>query len=117
MRSAAARLWWQWFPLGSSFAWLQLRSDPLRFAAAVAGIAFAAVMVTFQLGLYQALTEGAVITHKQHIIRDGYVYICRALADTCESINNLHRWLLWYKFIHWGWQVYNLALMLDIIPT
>jgi putative ABC transport system permease protein len=64
MRSAAARLWWQWFPLGSSFAWLQLRSDPLRFAAAVAGIAFAAVMVTFQLGLYQALTEGAVIVHR-----------------------------------------------------
>jgi hypothetical protein len=53
MRSAAARLWWRWFPLGRSFAWLQLRSDPLRFAAAVAGIAFAAVMVTFQLGLYE----------------------------------------------------------------
>jgi putative ABC transport system permease protein len=64
MRSAAARLWWQWFPLGSSFAWLQLRSDPLRFAAAVAGIAFAAVMVTFQLGLYEALTEGAVVVHR-----------------------------------------------------
>ncbi len=64
MRSAAARLWWQWFPLGNSFAWLQLRSDPLRFAAAVAGIAFAAVMVTFQLGLYEALTEGAVIVHR-----------------------------------------------------
>ena len=64
MRAAAARLWWRWFPLGSSFAWLQLRSDPLRFAAAVAGIAFAAVMVTFQLGLYQALTEGSVIVHR-----------------------------------------------------
>ena len=64
MRSAAARLWWHWFPLGGSFAWLQLRSDPLRFAAAVAGIAFAAVMVTFQLGLYEALTEGAVIVHR-----------------------------------------------------
>jgi putative ABC transport system permease protein len=64
MRSAAARLWWHWFPLGRSFAWLQLRSDPLRFAAAVAGIAFAAVMVTFQLGLYEALTEGAVIVHR-----------------------------------------------------
>ena len=65
MRSAAARLWWQWFPLGGSFAWLQLRSDPLRFAAAVAGIAFAAVMVTFQLGLYEALTEGSVIVHRR----------------------------------------------------
>ena len=64
MKTAAARLWWQWFPLGGSFAWLQLRSDPLRFAAAVAGIAFAAVMVTFQLGLYQALTEGSVIVHR-----------------------------------------------------
>jgi len=64
MRAAAVRLWWRWFPLGSSFAWLQLRSDPLRFAAAVAGIAFAAVMVTFQLGLYQALTEGSVIVHR-----------------------------------------------------
>ena len=64
MKSAAARLWWRLFPLGHSFAWLQLRSDPLRFAAAVAGIAFAAVMVTFQLGLYEALTEGAVIVHR-----------------------------------------------------
>ena len=64
MRSAAARLWWHWFPLGRPLAWLQLRSDPLRFAAAVAGIAFAAVMVTFQLGLYEALTEGAVIVHR-----------------------------------------------------
>jgi putative ABC transport system permease protein len=65
MRAAAARIWWRWFPLGSSFAWLQLRSDPLRFAAAVAGIAFAAVMVTFQLGLYQALTEGSVVVHRR----------------------------------------------------
>lgn len=64
MRTAAARLWMKWFPLGSAFAWLQLRSDPRRFAAAVAGIAFAAVMVTFQLGLYQALTEGSVIVHR-----------------------------------------------------
>jgi len=64
MRSAVARLWWRWFPLGASFAWLQLRSDPLRFAAAVAGIGFAAVMVTFQLGLYEALTEGSVIVHR-----------------------------------------------------
>src|SRR5258708_3979776 len=64
MRSAVARLWRQWFPLGNSFAWLQLRSDPLRFAAAISGIAFAAVMVTFQLGLYEALTEGAVIVHR-----------------------------------------------------
>jgi putative ABC transport system permease protein len=64
MRSAVKRLRSHWFPLGGSFAWLQLRSDPLRFAAAVAGIAFAAVMVTFQLGLYEALTEGAVIVHR-----------------------------------------------------
>ncbi len=35
-----------------------------QVAAAVAGIAFAAVMVTFQLGLYEALTEGAVIVHR-----------------------------------------------------
>lgn len=64
MSSAVARVWGRWFPLGRSFAWLQLRSDPLRFAAAVAGIAFAAVMVTFQLGLYEALTEGAVVVHR-----------------------------------------------------
>jgi putative ABC transport system permease protein len=64
MIPAAARFWWHWFPLGQPLAWLQLRSDPLRFAAAVAGIAFAAVMVTFQLGLYEALTEGAVIVHR-----------------------------------------------------
>ena len=64
MRRAAASLWWRCFPLGRPFAWLQLLSDRRRFAAAVAGIAFAVIMVMFQLGLYEALVKGAVVVHR-----------------------------------------------------
>jgi putative ABC transport system permease protein len=40
-------------------AWLQLTRDTRRLAAAVAGIAFAAILMLIQLGLYAALHESA----------------------------------------------------------
>ena len=64
MKASAAMLWARWFPLGRPFAWLQLRSDRRRFAAAVAGIAFAVIMMMFQLGLREALLQGAVVVHR-----------------------------------------------------
>ncbi len=42
-----------------AIAWLQLTRDKQRFAAATAGIAFAAVLVLIQLGLRAALYESA----------------------------------------------------------
>ncbi|HWA84896.1 MAG TPA: ABC transporter permease DevC [Opitutus sp.] len=64
MKRTAVTLWSRWFPLGRPFAWLQLRSDRRRFAAAVAGIAFAVIMMMFQLGLREALLKGAVVVHR-----------------------------------------------------
>ncbi|PTX91750.1 ABC transporter permease DevC [Opitutus sp. ER46] len=53
------------FPLGAPLSWLQLRSDPHRFATAVAGVAFAAVMMLFQLGLVHELFARAVALHER----------------------------------------------------
>lgn len=64
MKAEEAALWQRWFPLGRPFAWLQLRSDRRRLAAAVAGIAFAVIMMMFQLGLREALLNGAVVVHR-----------------------------------------------------
>ena len=75
MRRAVAKLWWHWFPLGRPFAWLQLQSDRRRLAAAVAGIAFAVIMVMFQLGLHEALLNGAIVVHRH--LRADLVLISR----------------------------------------
>lgn len=64
MRAAWERRRARWFPLGRPLAWLQLVSDRRRFAAAVAGIAFAVIMVMFQLGLHRALLQGAIVVHR-----------------------------------------------------
>lgn len=64
MKAPAATLWARWFPLGRPFAWLQLRSDRRRLIAAIAGIAFAVIMMMFQLGLRVALLRGAVVVHR-----------------------------------------------------
>ncbi len=64
MRRTAIRLWWRWFPLGRPLAWLQLMSDRRRFFAAIAGIGFAVIMMMFQLGLHEALLNGAVVVHR-----------------------------------------------------
>jgi putative ABC transport system permease protein len=48
-------------PLG----WLQLRHNPTRLAVAVAGIAFAVLLVMMQLGFRSALFESAVRYHER----------------------------------------------------
>ena len=42
-------------------AWLQLTNEKLRLAAAVAGIAFAVILMLMQLGLRMVLTDAAVL--------------------------------------------------------
>lgn len=49
------------FPLG----WLQLRHRPLRLLVAVAGIAFAVLLIMMQLGFRSALFESAVRFHER----------------------------------------------------
>ena len=48
-------------PLG----WLQLRHKPLRLAVAIAGIAFAVLLIMMQLGFRSALFESAVRVHER----------------------------------------------------
>lgn len=48
-------------PLG----WLQLAHQPLRFAMAVAGVAFAVLMVFMQLGFMNMLFDTTVMFHRQ----------------------------------------------------
>jgi putative ABC transport system permease protein len=43
-----------WRPAGIPLAWRQLAADRKRFAVAVAGVAFGALLMLFQLGIYQA---------------------------------------------------------------
>jgi len=45
-------------------AWLQLSKDPLRLLAAIAGVAFAVVLVCMQLGFRQAMYQSAVRYHE-----------------------------------------------------
>src|SRR5687767_9164990 len=42
-------------------AWLQLTNEKLRLAAALAGIAFAVILMLMQLGLQAALLDAAVL--------------------------------------------------------
>ncbi len=54
-----------WAPLGIPVAWRQLRQEPKRFAAALAGILFAVTMMLFQIGLRSALFSQVVSPHRQ----------------------------------------------------
>lgn len=50
-------------------AWLQLTREKRRFAAALAGIAFAVVLMLMQLGFQDALLESVILFHS-HLIGD-----------------------------------------------
>jgi putative ABC transport system permease protein len=49
----------------SLLAWLQLRREPVRFAVAIAGVAFAAVLMLMQVGFMDALFRSAVALHRR----------------------------------------------------
>ncbi len=51
-------------PSGVPLAWRQLLARPLRFAAAVSGIAFASLMMLMQLGFRDALYDSVCLFHQ-----------------------------------------------------
>ena len=51
-------------PAGVPLAWRQLTARRLRFAAAVAGISFASVMLLMQLGFHDALYDSVILIHR-----------------------------------------------------
>lgn len=51
-------------PAGVPLAWRQLTARRLRFAAAVAGISFASVMMLMQLGFHDALYDSVGLFHR-----------------------------------------------------
>ena len=50
-------------------AWLQLKREPVRFSVALAGVAFAVILVFMQFGFYDALFRSAVRLH-EHLETD-----------------------------------------------
>src|SRR5215470_14996658 len=50
---------------GARLAWLQLRRQKVRFAVAIAGVAFAVVLMFMQLGFQDALFRSAVNVHQR----------------------------------------------------
>lgn len=73
----------QWFrPAGVALSWRQLTARRLRFAAAVAGIAFASLMMLMQLGFRDALFDSVCLFH--HALDGELVLVSREydyLAD------------------------------------
>ena len=57
---------------GIPLAWLQLSAEKLRLMAAVAGIAFAVMLMLMQLGFRDALISSATLVHDR---LDGEVVI------------------------------------------
>src|SRR5258705_7507403 len=50
---------------GARLAWLQLRRQKVRLAVAIAGVAFAVILMFMQLGFQDALFRSAVKVHQQ----------------------------------------------------
>ena len=50
---------------GARLAWLQLRRQKVRLAVALAGVAFAVVLMFMQLGFQDALFRSAVNVHQR----------------------------------------------------
>lgn len=64
-RASKTTLFGKLVPLGIPLAWLQLVAEKKRFAAALAGITFAVIMMLFQIGLKTALFDQVVAPHIQ----------------------------------------------------
>lgn len=52
-----------WFPV--RFAWAQLRHEPRKLTAGVAGVAFAVVLIFMQLGFRDAMFDGATAVQRR----------------------------------------------------
>jgi putative ABC transport system permease protein len=63
MRDLLAAIKRRLMPVGIPLAWLQLAGEKARLVAAVAGIAFASMMMIMQLGFHDALFDSACRLH------------------------------------------------------
>jgi putative ABC transport system permease protein len=82
MIAAALDRWRSRLPLG----WLQLRHSPLRLAVAVAGVAFADVLIFMQLGFMGALLDSNVTAHRSW---NADLVLVSPKADSLEYILSL----------------------------
>lgn len=69
-------------------AWLQVRREKTRLAVALAGIAFADVLMFVQLGFQNALYDSSV---KLHYALQGDLFIINPLSDNLQSFNSFSR--------------------------
>jgi putative ABC transport system permease protein len=69
-------------------AWLQLMNQKLRLAAAVAGIAFAAMMMLMQLGFHDALFKSCTLLHTS---LDGDLVVLSSQFDSVISTKSFTR--------------------------
>lgn len=69
-------------------AWLQLKREKTRFAIALAGIAFADILIFFQLGLLDALFDS---TAKPYTILQGDLFIINPLFENLTVIRSFSR--------------------------
>jgi putative ABC transport system permease protein len=58
---------------GARLAWLQLRRQKVRLAVAIAGVAFAVILMLMQLGFQDALFQSAVNVH-QRLVGDLFLF-------------------------------------------
>jgi DevC protein len=69
-------------------AWFQVRREKTRLAVAVAGIAFADVLMFVQLGFQNALYDSSV---RLHYALQGELFLINPLSDNLQSFNSFPR--------------------------
>lgn len=77
----------QWFQK-TPLAWLQVKREPTRLAVALAGIAFADILMFFQLGLMEAAYSSATGIH---LTLKGDLFLLNRLSDNFGTIKPFSR--------------------------
>jgi putative ABC transport system permease protein len=69
-------------------AWLQLKREPIRFAVALAGIAFADILIFFQLGLAEGLFDSVT---KPYSVLQGDLFLINPLFESLTVVRSFPR--------------------------
>ncbi|PSB58285.1 ABC transporter permease DevC [Chamaesiphon polymorphus] len=69
-------------------AWLQLKREPTRFAVALAGIAFADILIFFQLGLAEGLFDSVT---KPYTALQGDLFLINPLFESMAVVKSFPR--------------------------
>ena len=69
-------------------AWLQLKREPTRFAVALAGIAFADILIFFQLGLAEGLFDSVT---KPYSVLQGDLFLINPLFESMAVVTSFPR--------------------------